>query len=182
MGKTRLVYEFWYGLQRTQVTFLEGQCDSYGQAIPYLPLQEIVRQACGCTDGEPPTAITAHIHQHLQNLGVAAAEEAPYLLHLLGVPDATGRLAGVSPQAIRLRTFAALHHLLLRQSQRQPLLLVVENLHWIDPTSQEFLVELVERLAGVPAASRDLPAGISAAVDGQVLYHAADTVAARSRG
>jgi predicted ATPase len=66
------------------------------------------------------------------------------------VLDATARLAGVSPQAIRIRTFAALHQLLLRQSQRQPLLVVVENLHWIDPTSQEFLVELVERLAGMP--------------------------------
>ncbi len=150
MGKTRLVYEFWHSLQRTQVTFLEGRCDSYGQATPYLPLQEIVRQACGFTDGEPPTAITAHMHQHLQNLGMAAAEEAPYLLHLLGVLDATARLAGVSPQAIRIRTFAALHQLLLRQSQQQPLLVVVENLHWIDPTSQEFLVELVEQLAGVP--------------------------------
>jgi class 3 adenylate cyclase/DNA-binding winged helix-turn-helix (wHTH) protein/tetratricopeptide (TPR) repeat protein len=149
MGKTRLVYEFWHGLQRTQVTFLEGRCDSYSQAIPYLPLQEIVRQACGVTGGEPSTAITARMHQHHQNLGMAAAEEAPYLLHLLGVPDATTWLARVSPQAIRLRTFAALHQLLLRQSQRQPLLVVVENLHWIDPTSQEYLTELVEQLAGI---------------------------------
>jgi tetratricopeptide (TPR) repeat protein len=90
------------------------------------------------------------MHQHLQDLGMAAAEDAPYLLHVLGVPDATAQLAGVNPQTIRLRSFAALHQLLLRQSRRQPLLVVVENLHWIDPTSQEFLVELVERLAGVP--------------------------------
>jgi predicted ATPase len=113
-------------------------------------LQEIVWQVCGITDGEPSTAITGRMHQHLQNLGMAAAEEAPYLLHLLGVLDATARLARASPQAIRIRTFAALHQLLLRQSQRQPLLVVVENLHWIDPTSQEFLVGLVEQLAGVP--------------------------------
>ena len=50
MGKTRLVYEFWHSLQRAQVTFLEGRCDSYGEATPCLPLQEIVRQACGVTD------------------------------------------------------------------------------------------------------------------------------------
>jgi predicted ATPase len=81
---------------------------------------------------------------------MAAAEEAAYLLQLLGVPDATAQLAGVNPQTIRIRAFGALHQLLLRQSQRQPLLVVVENLHWIDPTSKEYLAELVERLAGVP--------------------------------
>jgi class 3 adenylate cyclase len=51
MGKTRLVYEFWHSLESSRLTSLEGRCDSYGQATPYLPLQEIVRQACGLTDG-----------------------------------------------------------------------------------------------------------------------------------
>ena len=150
MGKTRLVHEFWQSLGSTRVTYLEGRCVSYGQAIPYLPVRELLQQACGLSKGESPQAITAHVQQHLQAIGMVSAEEAPYLLHLLGGPDATAWLAGVSPQAIRIRTFAALHQLLLRQSQRQPLLVVVENLHWIDPTSQEFLVELVERLAGLP--------------------------------
>jgi predicted ATPase len=150
MGKTRLVHEFWQSLGSTRVTSLEGRCVSYGQAIPYLPVRELLQQACGLSEGESPQAMTAHVHQHLQAIGMVSAEEAPYLLHLLGGPDAAAGLAGVSPQAIRIRTFAALHQLLLRQSQRQPLLVVVENLHWIDPTSQEFLVELVERLAGLP--------------------------------
>ena len=138
MGKTRLVFEFWRRLANTRVTSLEGRSDSYGQATPYLPLQEIVRQACGIAEVELPAAITAQVHQHLEALGPVATEEAPYLLHLLGVPDATARLAGLNPQTIRLRTFGALHQLLLRQSQRQPVLMVVENLHWSDPTSQEY--------------------------------------------
>jgi AAA ATPase domain len=54
MGKTRLVYEFWHSLQRTQVTCLEGRCDSYGQATPYLPLQEIVGKSVPSPAGSPP--------------------------------------------------------------------------------------------------------------------------------
>ncbi|MGH8059717.1 MAG: AAA family ATPase, partial [Candidatus Entotheonellia bacterium] len=150
MGKTRLVHEFQQRLGPTRVTCLEGGCDSYSQAIPFLPLQDIVRHACGVTEADTSALITGHVHQHLQMLGLDAVEAAPYLLHLVGVPDATAGLVGLSPQAIRIRTFATLHQVLLRQSQRQPLLVVVENLHWIDPTSQEYLAELVERLAGLP--------------------------------
>jgi class 3 adenylate cyclase/DNA-binding winged helix-turn-helix (wHTH) protein/tetratricopeptide (TPR) repeat protein len=150
MGKTRLVYEFWHSLGSTRVTSLEGRCVSYGEAIPYLPVREILRQACGVSEVESPEVTIARVHQHLQELDMAAAEEAPYLLRLLGMPNATAGLAGLSPESIRARTFATLDQLLLRQSQRQPLLVVVENLHWIDPTSQEYLGELVERLAGLP--------------------------------
>jgi class 3 adenylate cyclase/tetratricopeptide (TPR) repeat protein len=150
MGKTRLVYEFWKSLGSTRVTYLEGQCDSYGQAIPYLPLQDIVRHACSISEAQSLSVITARLQQHLQVLGLDTAEVAPYLMHLLGVPDTTAGLTGLSPQAIRVQTFAALDQLLLRQSQRQPLLMVMENLHWIDPTSQEYLGELVERIVGQP--------------------------------
>jgi class 3 adenylate cyclase/DNA-binding winged helix-turn-helix (wHTH) protein/tetratricopeptide (TPR) repeat protein len=150
LGKTRLVYEFWRSLGPTRVAYLEGRCVSYGQAIPYLPMREILRGACDVTDGEPPAAITAHVHRHLHELGMTPAEAAPYLLHLLETPDATAGLAPLSPQTLRIRTFAALHQLLLRQGQRQPLLVIVENLHWSDPTSQEYLAELVERLPGLP--------------------------------
>jgi class 3 adenylate cyclase/DNA-binding winged helix-turn-helix (wHTH) protein/tetratricopeptide (TPR) repeat protein len=150
MGKTRLVYEFWHSLGSTRVTCLEGHCDAYSQAIPLLPLQDIVRQACGLTEADPAAVTAAQVHRHLQALDISAAEVAPYLLHLLGVPEATAGLAELSPQAIRLRTFAALDRLLLQHSQRGPVLVVVENLHWIDPTSHEYFAELVERIAGVP--------------------------------
>ena len=111
---------------------------------------ELLRQACHLAVDEHAAAITVLVHQHLQALGMDQAETAPFLLHLLGVPEATTQLAGLNPQTIRHRTFAALHELFLRQSQQHPLLIVVENLHWGDPTSQEHLAELVERLMGVP--------------------------------
>ena len=150
MGKTRLLAEFWQRLGDTRVTYLEGRCVSYGQAIPYGPLCDLLRHACGCTEADSPTTITAHMQQHLQTLGMAPAEAVPFLLPLLGVPDDAAPLVGRSPQELRTQTFATLHQLLLQESQRQPLLVVVENLHWIDPTSQAYLTELVERLISIP--------------------------------
>ena len=58
------------------------------------------------------------------------------------------RLARLSPEARQARTFALLRHLVVHAAQRQPLVLVVENVHWIDPTSEAWLASLVERLAG----------------------------------
>ena len=74
----------------------------------------------------------------------------PYLLQLLGLSTGIDRLASLTPEATRARTFAILRQMSLRQSQQQPLLLVVENLHWIDPSSEEYLTSFVETLAGVP--------------------------------
>ena len=70
------------------------------------------------------------------------------LLQLLDLPVAPEGLARLSPEARQARTFALLRHLVLDAAQRQPLVLVVENLHWSDPTSEAWLASLVERLAG----------------------------------
>ena len=67
------------------------------------------------------------------------ADEAPYLLQVLGVAAETDLLAALDPRAIRTRTFAALHRVCLGSSRRHTLILAVENLHWIDPTSEEWL-------------------------------------------
>ena len=59
-------------------------------------------------------------------------------------------MAGLSADVRRSRTFETLTQLFLAGSQRQPLVLAVENLHWIDPTSEAFLALLIEQMAGVP--------------------------------
>ena len=183
MGKTRLLAEFWQRLGDTRVTSLEGRCVSYGQATPYKPIQDLLRHACGCTEADSSAAITANMQQHLQAIGMASSDAAPFLLHLLGMPDDAALLVGRSPQEIRTQTFAVLHQLLLQESQLQPLLVVVENLHWIDPTSHAYLTELVERLAQrAAAAARELPARLSAAVDGEVLCDPARPAATQSGG
>jgi hypothetical protein len=74
-------------------------------------------------------------------------EVAPYLFHLLGVKEGTERLAVLTAQAIKERTFETLQQMSLRGSRQQPVIFGVEDLHWVDRTSEEYLSFLVERLA-----------------------------------
>jgi hypothetical protein len=94
--------------------------------------------------------MATRVRQHLQNLAMAPEEWAPYIFHLLGMQEGKERLAALSSQAIRTRIFETLLQMSIQTSQQQPLLVAVEDLHWIDPTSEEWLTLLVERLAGVP--------------------------------
>ena len=72
----------------------------------------------------------------------------PYVRQLLGGQDEGEPLVGLSPQMRKAQTFAILRQAILQSSQQQPLVIVVENMHWIDPTSEEYLASLVDNLAG----------------------------------
>ncbi len=148
MGKSRLLAEYRRSLVGREVRYVEGHCLSYGSATPYLPLMDLVRQLCAITPGEQHEAITAKIHRRLQQADVDPDEGVPLLLSLLDIPLATERLAQLSPPERKARTFALLRHLVLHEAQRHPCILTVENLHWSDATSEEWLTSLVERLAG----------------------------------
>jgi predicted ATPase/class 3 adenylate cyclase len=148
MGKSRLLYEFRQRLTDKQIIALEGQCVSYGRATPYLPLLDLLRQRCGLTHTDNTEVISATVPQCLRDVGLEPEVDAPYLLQLLDVLDETEQLSRLSAQAIKARTFVVLRQFLLQSSQQQPLIVTVENLHWIDATSEEWLTLLVEHLVG----------------------------------
>jgi predicted ATPase/class 3 adenylate cyclase/DNA-binding winged helix-turn-helix (wHTH) protein len=148
ISKSRLLYEFRQSLGEQPVTYAEGHCLAYGRATPYLPVGGLLRQLCGFTETEDPEAITTTLHAYLGAVGLAPADTAPYLLSVLGLAADEDPLARLSPQAIRARTFATLQQVCLASSRWHALILAVENLHWSDPTSEEWLTALVEGLAG----------------------------------
>jgi class 3 adenylate cyclase/tetratricopeptide (TPR) repeat protein len=147
MGKTRLLTEFCRSVSGNQVTVYEGRCLSYGQGTPYLPVRDLVRQVCGLVEGAERAEHITAVRLRLYESGITAEDDVALLLHLLDLPVAPEGLARLSPEARQVRTFALLRHLILDAAQRQPLVLVVENLHWSDPTSEAWLASLVERLA-----------------------------------
>jgi class 3 adenylate cyclase len=148
MGKTRLVTEFCRSAPGSKVTVYVGQCLSYGQGTPYLPVRDLMRQICGLAEGTEMVGHTATVQHRLHASGITAEGDVALLLQLLALPIAPEGLAQLSPEARQSRTFALLRHLVLDAAQRQPLVLVMENLHWSDPTSEAWLVSLVERLTG----------------------------------
>ena len=150
MGKSRLLYEFAQHLAEEPATYIEGHCLSYGRGTPYLPVLDLLRQLCGITDADNPETASAKVYRCLEGIDTDIADDAPYLLDLLGVLADRASLAKHRPQEIKRRVFSTLRRLIAQHSQRQPLVLAVENLHWIDPTSEEWLVSLVESLTTIP--------------------------------
>src|SRR5262249_58464051 len=95
-----------------------------------------------------PEAIVEKVRLALQEGGMDPEESAPYLLQLLGVKAGTVSLAVLTPEAIRTRTFETLKQMSLKGSQQRPLIVEIEDVHWIDPTSEAYFASLSERVAG----------------------------------
>ena len=142
IGKSRLLYEF---RRRLSVPYFEGRCLSYGKTSPYLPLLDILRQCCGIGVQDNAEEITAKLTQTLSQLEMTTPDAQPLLLPLLTVK--AGNIDW-DPQQRRAQTFAYLRQLLQRQAL--PGVVAVEDAHWIDATSDDWLAELVARLAGLP--------------------------------
>jgi class 3 adenylate cyclase/tetratricopeptide (TPR) repeat protein len=148
MGKSRLLAEFAHSLGGQAVTYCEGHCLAYGSATPYLPVRDLPRQLWDLPDTAALDAITATIQQQLHAAGIVSDNGVPLFLQFLDVPGEAAALADISPQERRAQTFALLRQIILHASQRRPLVLAVENLHWSDPTSEEWLTALAAQLGG----------------------------------
>ena len=150
MGKSRLVYEFTRAIgQLSDAVTLEGRCVSFGSLSPYLPVIDLLRAHCAVDATDAPEVIRKAIDKAVRDNGLAP-EASAWLLRLLGVVDAHTAIETASPEAIKARTFEVLRQLFLKAAAGRPLVIVVEDLHWIDRTSEEFLATLVERLVGAP--------------------------------
>jgi predicted ATPase len=112
-----------------------------------VPVLDLLRAGCGIHDADDPDRIGAKVRATLDTLGLDANEREPYLLNLLGVKDPEDRLAALGAETIMTRTFEALRQMTLLAGRRRPLVLLVEDLHWIDQTSESYLASLVESLA-----------------------------------
>jgi class 3 adenylate cyclase len=149
VGKSRLVYEFVQALRRPGWLVLESTSVSYGKATSYFPVVELLKRYMHIEDGDEPRTIRAKVTGHLLTLDEVLQETIPALLALLEALPADSPFLTLDPPQRRQRTLAALRSVLLRESQVQPLLLVCEDLQWIDSETQALLDSLVESL---PAA------------------------------
>ena len=149
IGKSRLLFEFRQSLMHGPCASIVCHCVAYGAGIAYLPVLEMLRTLCAIGEGDTPDAVADKIESAVAAAGMEPGSTA-YLLRLLGIERASPTLAALSPEGVKARTFEALRQLTLRRSRVSPLVLVVEDLHWMDKTSEEFFTSLVEAL---PAAA-----------------------------
>ena len=162
MGKSRLVYEFIHSCVPTDWLVLEAPSVSYGKATPYFPVIELLRRYFGISGGEEVGSIREKVSDHVFKLdemlkdviapilalmgALADHEDAPANRRWRDVSDSIKKFNYMEPQQRRRQTFESLKRLIIRESQKQPLLMVFEDLHWIDNETQAFLDSVVESL------------------------------------
>lgn len=144
IGKSRLLTEFRRQLAAGRVTWIEGRCVSYGTAIPYLLLLDLLRGNCGILETDTPQSMIAKLRSGLERAGMDPDRDSPILLHLLGVKDAVAEPALANPEAVKAKTFDILRQISVKLSLERALVLVLEDLHWVDKISEEFLGFLAE--------------------------------------
>lgn len=150
VGKSRLLQEFRQLIDARNATYLEGWCLSFGQATPYLPLQDVLRTSCRIEVTDSAAKVGEKVQAMLSGYGLSAVDGSPYLLQLLGVKEGSEGIARISPETAKVRTLDLLLQMALAQSRLGTLVLAIEDLHWIDKVSEAFLVLLVENLPGLP--------------------------------
>jgi class 3 adenylate cyclase/tetratricopeptide (TPR) repeat protein len=168
VGKSRLVHEFTRHRLPPGWLVLEATSVSYGKATPYLPLIEMLRRYFGIGPGEDSEHIRNRVVKRILELDSTLKGAIPPILSLLdalpdertsavdqerdrlarlqGVGEETRRFNSMDPQQRRRLTLDAVKRMLIRETQRQPLLIVFEDLHWIDAETQAFLDNLIESL------------------------------------
>jgi class 3 adenylate cyclase/tetratricopeptide (TPR) repeat protein len=146
VGKSRLFHEFSHSHRVQDWLILQSGSVSYGKATSYLPVVDLLKGYFKVHDREAHREIREKVTGKLLTLDRALEPLLPALLALLDVPVEDAQWEILDPPQRRHRTLDALKRLLLRESQAQPLLVIVEDLHWIDTETQAFLDSLVESL------------------------------------
>jgi class 3 adenylate cyclase/tetratricopeptide (TPR) repeat protein len=150
IGKSRLVLEFRRALAQAgaAVTWLEGRCLAFGQTIPFLPIVEQLRANFGIEEADGEPEIIAKVEQGMRRMGGLEAS-IPAIRYLLSVAPGDETLAAMEPITRRKQLFDAVLALTLRGAQLRPLVLIYEDLHWIDTSTEAFLSTLLDAVAGV---------------------------------
>jgi class 3 adenylate cyclase/tetratricopeptide (TPR) repeat protein len=146
VGKSRLTYEFTHSHRGQDWLILEASSVSYGKATSYLPVIDLLKGYFKIGDRDNHREMRDKVMGRVLGLDRAFESLLPALLALLDVPVEEPGWQTLDPTQRRHRTLDAVKRLLLRESQVQPLLVVFEDLHWIDGETQALLDSLVDSL------------------------------------
>jgi inosine-uridine nucleoside N-ribohydrolase len=150
VGKSRLLYEFRRSLEGESFLWLTGRCISFGSHMPYLPVVDFLKRYLRIEEHDDELAVIQKCEQAVAALGEEIRPAIPYLKGLLSMNPGDEVVAKMDAQVRRMKTFEALRALLLKLAETKPLVLVVEDLHWMDKASEEMLIYLADSIATAP--------------------------------
>jgi len=148
VGKSRLFYEFIKSIANEDVTILEGKCLSYSRGVPYHPVIDILKSNFDIQEGDEDFKIREKVSRGLKVIQADEALTLPYLMELLSVKDSGIDEISIAPEEKKLRFMEALRRITLKGSEIRPVIMAIEDLHWIDKISEEVFKYLFESIAG----------------------------------
>ena len=146
VGKSRLIYEF-KAVAAGDCLILEAYSISHGKASAYLPIIEMLHGYFGIDSADDGRKRREKVIGKLLALDQSLQDTLPYLFVLLGIHEGEDPFAQIDPQTRRRRTQDALKRIVLRESLNQPLIVIFEDLHWVDGETQAWLNLLADSLA-----------------------------------
>jgi class 3 adenylate cyclase/tetratricopeptide (TPR) repeat protein len=147
VGKSRLLLEFRQMLPQGDYTYLQGRCLHYGGSMAYLPFIDILRFYFDIKEGDREYVVKKKMAEKTGQLDDKLKDSLPPLHDILSLKVEDEDYLKLDPPLKRVKIFESIRDLLIRESQNKPLVLAVEDLHWIDKTSEEFLGYLIGFLA-----------------------------------
>src|SRR5262249_8540914 len=139
VGKSRLIHELRRELEGVPLTYLEARCLPHETARPLHLIIEFLQANFSLEEGESERTQVAKVEAEVRRLDPALEWTNPYLKHLLALPADELEAAGLDQAQRKQRMVDAVKALVLGAAQHRPLFLLVEDLHWVDPHSEEFL-------------------------------------------
>jgi DNA-binding NarL/FixJ family response regulator/tetratricopeptide (TPR) repeat protein len=150
VGKSRLLREFRESLSGHAFTHLEGSCIHFGNSTPYLPFVQVLRSYFDLEEGDTEPIIRAKLTAKVSEVDGEPGHVLPPLHDILSLRVEDQTYAGLDPPRKRERVFEAIKDVLLMQSRSGAIVLAIEDLHWIDRTSEEVLSRLIDVLGTTP--------------------------------
>jgi class 3 adenylate cyclase/tetratricopeptide (TPR) repeat protein len=147
IGKSRLLYEFRKTVTNEYITFLEGRCLSYSRNVAYHPVVDFLKATFEIQDNDTDQGIRAKVSKGLQALKVDEASTLPYLLDLLSVKESGIEKIPMSPESRKHRILEAMKRVVLKGAEFRPLIMAIEDLHWMDRSSEDAFKELLESIS-----------------------------------
>ncbi len=144
VGKSRLCLEFAESCRRKDIAVYEAHCPAHGKTVPLLPIFEIFRAYFAIGEGDHGQVAREKIAGRLLLLDRAFEADLPIVWEFLGVPDPARPAPEADPRLRQRQLFAWVRRLVHARSQREPAVLLFDDLHWIDAGSDAFIAELVE--------------------------------------
>ncbi len=148
IGKSRLLYEFRKLLEDENILYLEGRCIYYGKSMSYLPVIDIIKKRFRVDKLDTEKTIRKKIEKGIRDIDPSLKEGVPFLYDILSIDSDDPTLKSLDVRDKRRRTIDTIKNIILADSTPRPLVVVVENLHWIDGASEEFISFLIDNLPG----------------------------------